>query len=338
MRKIRLDFMWLLAFMCLLPLSASGQSYTYAIGDKVTSDQGVFKIVSENLITNPSFDNGTEGWTAGDAKPMTGDNFAVQPSGGADGGAYLKALSNAGSGKAQSVRTAWQLQPGKTYFISLWSTKAGSYSNIYTSRSATSTETTVVNVPNSDGWIQTTAIFTPAEEYTYCVANFAWLGASGSFDCFFLGEVESTGELNKDPLLQAVADAEAVLAETTEGTGFGEYTAEVRAELQKAIDEAKALLESAGSQNEITDGTSALNAAVQNYYNSVNPPFVVGEKYVFIHAGSGFYLTNASSTMKITADNGLENQAFTFVPAPEHPIFFPHLFYLHLFQKGIQHA
>lgn len=317
MRKIRLDFMWLLAFMCLLPLSASGQSYTYAIGDKVTSDQGVFKIVSENLITNPSFDNGTEGWTAGDAKPMTGDNFAVQPSGGADGGAYLKALSNAGSGKAQSVRTAWQLQPGKTYFISLWSKSAGTWANIYTSRTATSTETTIVNVPNSSDWVQTTAIFTPADEYTYCVANFAWLGSSACFDCFFLGELESTGELNKEPLLQAVADAEAVLAETTEGTGFGEYTAEVRAELQKAIDEAKALLESAGSQNEITDGTSALNAAVQNYYNSVNPPFVVGEKYVFIHAGSGLYLTNSSSTMKITADNGLENQAFTFVPAPE---------------------
>lgn len=317
MRKIRLYFSWLLAFMCLLPLSASGQSYTYSVGDVVTSDQGVFKIVSDNLITNPSFDNGTEGWTAGDANPMSGDNFAVEQSGGADGGAYLKALSNSGSGKAQSVRTAWTLQPGKTYFISLWSKNAGTWANIYTSRTATSTETAVVNVPNSSDWVQTTAIFTPAEEYTYCVANFAWLGSSACFDCFFLGEIEATGELNKEPLEQAVADAEAVLSETQEGTAFGEYTAEVRAELQKAIDEAKSVMESAASQSDITDAVAVLNNAVQNYYDSANPPFTVGEKYVFIHAGSGFYLTNSSSTMKITADNGLENQAFTFVPVPE---------------------
>lgn len=317
MRRFTLFTWWILALICAIPLNALGQSYTYNVGDQVSSDEGVFKIVGENLITNPSFDDGTTGWTAGDANEMQSQYFTVEATGGADDGAYLKALSNNGSGKAQSIRTAWQLTAGKTYFISMWSKNEGQYCNLYLGASATSTNSVITNVPSHDSWTQTTAVFTATSEYTYCVANFAWLSSSACFDCFFLAEVESTGELATETLETAISEAEQLLSETEEGTESGQYTAEVRGELQTAITAARNVLSTATQQSEITDAVTALNTAVTNYTTSKNPPFVVGEKYVLINRASGLYLTNVDGTMRITEDSGELSQAFTFVKAPD---------------------
>lgn len=316
MRRIKLLSWWIMALLCAIPLSALGQSYTYNVGDKITTSDGIYKVVGANLITNPSFDDGTTGWTDGTGSEMSSSYFTVVENGGADDGAYLKCTANAGSGKAQSVRTNWQLEAGKTYVISLWSVNSGKYSNIYLGKNATDTKTVITNVPNAGSWTQTSAVFSTTDEYVYCIANFAWLGSAG-YDCFFLGEVEATNELATEALTNAIADAESVLANTEEGDEAGKFKSETRATLQSAIDAAKGVLSSATTQSEINEAVSTLNAAVSTYEESKNPPFVLGEKYVLINRASGLYLTNVGGTIKITDDAGELNQAFSFVAAPE---------------------
>ena len=100
--------------------------------------------------------------------------------------------------------------------------------------------------------MQTLIVLTATEAEPYLIANFGWINQS-SFDCFFLGEVEKSAELVTDRLESAISDAEQLLATTEEGTAKGQYTAEVRAVLQQAISEARSVLQSATTQDEIND-------------------------------------------------------------------------------------
>ena len=77
-------------------LTAGAQKYVYEIGDEITTNTGKYIVKGANIISNPSFDDGTTGWIAGDGSDLSDSYFDVPTSGGADGGAYLKALGGAG--------------------------------------------------------------------------------------------------------------------------------------------------------------------------------------------------------------------------------------------------
>ena len=57
-------------------------------GDKITTADGIYVVSGPNLIANASFDNGFDGWHAGNNSDLSEDNFEVIAEGGADGGAF----------------------------------------------------------------------------------------------------------------------------------------------------------------------------------------------------------------------------------------------------------
>lgn len=316
--------LWLVALMA--TLTAGAQKYTYELGDKIETDNGVYEVIGTNLISNPSFDDGTTGWIAGDGTDLSDSNFDVVQSGGADGGAYLKALGGAGSGSNKSVKTSWQITPGKTYFFSCWALRTASgmssntqYSILYLANSDRGTNNEVKKMSyKADTWTQTTAVM-EAGEYSYVTAQFGWLNAATSLDCFTLVEVKKSDVIVTTKLEQAIASAESTMSSTVEGNEAGQYKTEVRQALQEAIDKAKAVLASPESQDAVLDAASELNAAVTSYNSKVNPPFDISKKYNFVHfANEGALLTTGDGTVKTAApDVADKHQVFTFEATSE---------------------
>ena len=93
----------------------TGDSFEFTNADGVTKK---YVVVGENLITNPSFDNGAVGWTGGVGGALS--NVEVYNSGGVDGGAYIRPTANAGKGSDSSIGTAWDVEVGKTYVFSFF--------------------------------------------------------------------------------------------------------------------------------------------------------------------------------------------------------------------------
>ena len=92
------NFALLLLSLWAVPALTTAQNITPQRGDKITTEDGVFVVSGDNMITNPSFDDGFTDWTAGDGSALSEENFEIVASGGADGGAYLHGLGSAGSG------------------------------------------------------------------------------------------------------------------------------------------------------------------------------------------------------------------------------------------------
>ena len=314
-----------LALGWILTLGVHGQTFTYNIGDKVSTDNGIYVVAGINLITNPSFDDGTTGWYDGTNAPLSDSNFDVPQDGGADGGAYLKSLGSAGSATAQSIKTGWQISPNKTYLFSCWARRSSNdgniqYSRVYLGTSATSTTTQIgsINYAPIGEWVHNELVF-ESGEYTHLVANFGWLNSPTCFDCFSLVELELSDEIATQKLEEEIATANALFASTEEGTEKGQYTAEVRQALKDAIAQAESVLASAVSQTEVNNAVAALKEAETVYKNSVNPPFKVGARYSIVHS-SGYYLTTGGDggTVRIVeGDFSDGSQIFTFTPAPD---------------------
>lgn len=319
-------FLMSLLSLCSPLLAVAQTNYTPQQGDKITTDNGIYIVSGQNLIENPSFDDGTTAWTAGNGSDLSSSNFSVETSGGADGGAYLKALGGAGSGSDKSIKTGWAIESGKTYLFSCWALRTQSgmssntqYSRIFESDSKTATTSQIGTINYvADTWTATNIVFTATK--SYCVANLGWLNAASSFDCFFLGEVTQSDELATAVLEQTISEARTLYETTEEGDTTGQYTTAVRSAFADAINAANATLASATTQDEINVAIETLEAAISTYEASKNPPFKVGDQYVIRHRGSNLYLTTASTSGKavyITAFNNDNHQIFTFDVAPE---------------------
>ena len=181
----------------------TGDTFTYTDIDGV---EKTYKVVGENLIENPSFDNGTTGWTGGGGGTL--NNTEVNYSGGVDGGAYIRPTVVAGKSSDSSIGTAWDVEVGKTYVFSFFlknqtntaaeSPAGGGY--IKVSMSDTYRDETLVlrPLPHVDAglaWTQNTWVVTA--EYSSLALCARWLGGAMCFDAFILAEVEEVGD-NKD--------------------------------------------------------------------------------------------------------------------------------------------
>lgn len=294
------------------------------VGDRITTESGIYEVSGINLISNAGFDDGLSGWKAGDGSDLSEDNFEIVADGGPDGSPCLHALRGAGSGSNQSVKTGWEVEVGKTYLFSCWAYRTSSgmssntqYSRLYAadSQNGTNQELRTINYA-ADQWVQTEYVF--MAERPYLVANFGWLNAATSFDGFFLGELTLTDDLATVTLEEAIERANNWLASTTEGNDKGQYTTTNRDILGAAIAAAAAVLTSATTQDEINDAVKTLNAAIVAYEASKNPPFLTGVGYVITNVASGLNLSTADGTVRInTADPSDPKQEFYFEPAPD---------------------
>ena len=306
-------------FALFMPQHTTAQNVYPQMGEKITTADGVYIVSGQNLIQNPSFDEGYTGWLAADGNEPTADNFSIETSGGADGGAYIHALSSAGSSSSKSILTGWPVEAGKTYVFSVWANRPSTDGNmqwslIFNSETLTGRDTQLGTVNyEANKWVQTEIVFTA--EHPFLIANFAWLNQA-SFDAFFLGELTLSDELATAALETAIADGKYQLDNTVEGDERGQYSSEVRATLQNAISVAEGILLTATTQQQINDATTTLKAAIATYLASANAPFKVGTKYNIVH-NSGYLMTTTGGTVKVVSEDVDDaGQVFTFVPAP----------------------
>lgn len=89
-------------------------------------------------------------------------------------------------------------------------------------------------------------------------------------------------------LQKTIDEAEQLLASTTEGNEPGQYSAEARASLTKAIAAAKEAL--GGADEDVMLANSALANAIEIYKASVEPPFFKEGVYKFHHTATGAVL------------------------------------------------
>ncbi|MBO4800883.1 MAG: RICIN domain-containing protein [Bacteroidaceae bacterium] len=309
----------LAALATILPQHTTAQNVMPQTGDKITTADGIYVVSGQNIIQNPSFDDGFTGWLAADGNEPTTDNFALESSGGADGGAFIRALGSAGSSSSKSILTGWPVTAGKTYLFSVWANRPSTDGNmqwslVFNSEALTGRDLQLGTVNfEANKWVQTEIVFTA--EHPFLIANFAWLNQA-SFDAFFLGELTLTDELATTALEATIADGKYQLENTEEGDARGQYSSEVRATLQAAITAAETVLATATTQAEINAATATLKTAINTYVASANAPFKVGVKYNIVHS-SGYLMTTTGGTVKVVSEDVDDaGQVFTFVPVP----------------------
>ncbi len=200
MKKSLQLFLALLLLNNVFPVYAKHQT-----GDTISVNGSKFKVLEENLISNPGFEDGFTGWTDAtiSAAQLTSTNFTLVATGGVDNSKYLVGTKNETSSAAGSIGTGWNIQAGKTYYFSYQvkyqsGTTTATGSEEWLKVSLTNSKTSAAEpfmllnagkVNTDKTWTVNETVFTNSKPYTYIVARFRWLNNRLGFDDFSLHEV-----------------------------------------------------------------------------------------------------------------------------------------------------
>ncbi|MBO7497801.1 MAG: carbohydrate binding domain-containing protein, partial [Bacteroidaceae bacterium] len=106
------------ALAAVAAMMVSAQTEQLKTGDHFQYNGNGYTVIGENLIENPSFDNGLDGWLGGGGGALS--NTTLNTSGGIDGGAFIVPTQNSGKGDNNSIGMAWPIEKGKTYVFSYY--------------------------------------------------------------------------------------------------------------------------------------------------------------------------------------------------------------------------
>lgn len=170
------------------------------VGDVIVEGDKTYQITGrKNLVVNPGFEQGLEGWKAADNSSLSTTNFKVNTTGGIDNSSFLVGLNNGGAATAQSIGTSWSIQANKTYLFSyyvkyLTKTEAGSEGYLKVSTTdAIGTESKVLiaaaTINANNEWTLNRTIFTNIDNHLYLQCRFRWLENKYGFDEFSLYEL-----------------------------------------------------------------------------------------------------------------------------------------------------
>lgn len=296
----------------------TGDSFEYTNENGITK---TYKVVGENLITNPDFNDGVDGWDGGDGNPISG--YSLKTGGVGDGGNYL-CPGNDDKGGNRSIGTAWEIETGKMYVFSFFlknetnteaENPAGSgYIKVSTSDSPREETLVLQPLPHLDAglaWTQNTWVITA--EYSYLSLCARWLGSSKGFDAFILAEVEEAA----DP-----KELEDLLANCGEWLGhFGDEAKELDA-MNALMDKAESLIDggeyTAADLNamvhELKEGLLDFRMANANDDNLVD----VTDRYIqntkFNNSWTGWIVTNAA------VGSGMNIRNFSYFEPTQGPV------------------
>ena len=282
MKKHLLSSM-LTAVMLTLGMGAWAQS----AGDVVTVNGADYDVLGDNIVTNGSFDNGVDGWYAGNWADANATNYVLHTEGGFDGGAYLE-YSAGGAAAETNIRNKWQVEKGKTYLFRCYTNgKTPDSNNLQYSFLAVSddgaTEGTKIyqlkwgaaSGQEATGWCQNDFIFTAESDWV--VFRSSWTSSS-KLDGFFLGQVTVSLAGAKTLLEDEIKTAETLLANP-------DYTTDADA-FKAAIAKAKDALETATTVEQLNAAVEALKAAEQAFIESNTFKY---QKYLIMNIASEMY-------------------------------------------------
>ncbi|MCH5175367.1 MAG: hypothetical protein J1F40_05735 [Prevotellaceae bacterium] len=247
-------------------IAASGNWYVASVtsiiydAEIVVVDDVAYKINSENLFVNGSFDEGVTGWKAcskegNTNKPYSVDadisNFTYHSTGGFDNGAYIT-TNGAGVSSEKTLCQSVEVESGKAYYFSVYTSgKAPDANNFkYNALFKMSDATTEYDPgvikefgwPQGAGkttaeWSQTEYVFTAGTPYVG--VRMGW-NESTNFDGFVLYEVSYADPATEDEYKALNAAIEAVEGNTL-GFEVGQYAPYANVEAINALAAAKAI-------------------------------------------------------------------------------------------------
>jgi len=208
--------------------------------DVVTVDGVKYRITSDNLFINGSFDDGVAGWKATNyTTDAVASNFTLATEGGFDGGAYITTTAG-GAGSATAIRQAMELEAGKKYYFAVYTSgKAPSsnnfqYNALFKMKNATEENGVLKQFSWPQGaeqtsteWSKTEYVFTADASIPYVGVRMSW-NQNSKFDGFFLGVVEPDA---KDLYDASLAQSKAAL----ENADYNNVTGKERTDLQNAV-------------------------------------------------------------------------------------------------------
>lgn len=159
--------------------------------------------VGENLIANPSFEEGLSEWTsANDFETfITDENFQLVTEDAQDGNYCLRSRYSTGATSTSSLGTAWEIEPGKTYLFTFYLKYVANgeiptteYLKVSLSDYQKGDETKVLPyayVTENNTWTKYQVAFTNVSS-KYLQVKFRWMGDAWCFDNFSLCEAEKT--------------------------------------------------------------------------------------------------------------------------------------------------
>ena len=231
-------------------------------GDTIILQSKRYKILSNNLIPNPGFEDGFAGWTDATttAATLTNAKFNIAATGGVSNSKFLIGLTNENSGSSGSIGTGWPIVSGKTYLfayqIKYLSATTPAANEIYIKTSLTNNKTSSAEpkviipeayVQGGGLWTQNHVYFTNSNPaYTHLMVRFRWLNNRLGFDDFMLYEAVEVA--NNSALEQLIANAENLYDAQANGaadllsainTAKTFLTVTVPAEVEKAINDLK---------------------------------------------------------------------------------------------------
>jgi hypothetical protein len=243
-------------------------SAQYASGDTISIKGVKYKLTSNNLITNPGFDDGLTGWTdaTSSQSPLSTANFTLVPTGGVNNSPYLVGTKNEGSTAAGSIGTSWKIESGKSYvftfYVKYLTATSTDATEIYlktslTNAPSTSTESRILldgaQVAGNGSWTFNGIGFTNTNPvYSHLMARYRWLGNRLGFDQFSLHEAFEIP--NIDSLQSVINYAESIYKPEANDASI----------LLNAINEAKTLLTSTSSAA-VWQAIGKLSDVVFNY-------------------------------------------------------------------------
>lgn len=265
-------FKLLFAFLALM---GADDATAQSIGDIIEIDGKRYEVTSDNLIYNPSFEDGVDGWFSGAWNNASASNYTLQAEGGFDGGAYLQ-YSAGGAGANTNIRNSWPVSKGETYLFRCYTSGKTpnsnnlQYSKLWASKDGAEETTALYQLQwgvganqTTDAWTENNYVFTATTDYV--VFRSSWT-ENTKLDGFFLGTIQlyiddtayqaaldAANDAISDPVYSNVSGDELTALQNAIDT-YSDATPEQFEEAIRALDEA----------------TTAFKAAKTNYDNFVN--------------------------------------------------------------------
>ena len=242
---------------------------------KVLDIDGVdYVITGNNLFVNGSFDEGITGWKAETyVKDAVASNATFSETGGYDGGKYFTSKGG-GSNAATTLRQAIKVEPGKTYYFSVYTSGMAPDANNFNYNALFNLKEDI-SLPNTEAedglikafewpqgaaqttseWNQTEYVFTAT--HPYVGVRMAWC-PNASFDGFELYELTLLNPATEEDY-QALNDA---MEGKALGFEKGEYAPYTNAEAAKALAIAKSINQDVPNDKAaVNEATKALTEA-----------------------------------------------------------------------------
>ncbi len=150
-------------------------------GDTVNTDTMVYNVVSDNLVPNGNFEHGMNGWyNRANATPPT--NYSVSTSDKPSGS--VRAAVSSGNGNAtstNSIKQAWDITVGDTYYYSLWVKAGDQWHGLGQSDNPTTEGLDLVGnggFGTNNTWVQQTGVFTATQEYLVFFEGWSSVGVA----------------------------------------------------------------------------------------------------------------------------------------------------------------